>query len=68
MSGIRNTVREKILEQKTPFCITEIYSILKDITTDKQLILQVLYELQNNQLLTYECIDPANELYAFIVK
>lgn len=68
MGEIRDIVRAKILAQKESFCITDIYLKLKDVTTDQKLILDVVDELYSKELLTYDCIDPANGLYAFMVK
>ena len=68
MNNMRSTVRESILRQTKPFCISDIYFRLEKITKDRELILQVLDELYEEQLLDYVCINREKHLWAFVVK
>ena len=67
MKNLRSIVREAILKQTEPFCISDIYFRLENVTKDRELILQVLDELYDEQLLDHVCINRENHLWAFVV-
>lgn len=58
-------IRRAILKQETPFCISDLYSRLKSLTDDRDLILQCLDELYDKKLLDYRSIGK--DLWAFVV-
>ena len=58
-------VRQAILKQQTPFCISDLYNRLKSLTDDRNLILQCLDELYARKLVDYKSIKE--NLWAFVV-
>lgn len=58
-------IRQAILEQKSPFCLSDIYTRLKWLTDDRDLILQCVDELLNAKLLDFRHIKE--DLWAFVV-
>ena len=57
-------IRSAILKQE-PFCISDLYGRLKDLTDNRDMILQCLEELYAERLLDYRPIEK--ELCAFVV-
>lgn len=58
-------IRQAILKQKGPFCISDLYVRLKNLTDDRNLILQCLDELYDKRLVDYKSIEK--DLWAFVV-
>lgn len=58
-------IRQSILKQKIPFCLSDIYIRLKWITDDRDLILQCVDELFEAKLLDFRWIKE--NLWAFVV-
>ncbi len=58
-------IRRAILKQKEPFCISDLYGRLKDLTDNRDLILQCLEELFDRRLLDYKHIEK--DIWAFVV-
>ena len=62
----RKNVRVQILNQKQPFCLSDIYTRMsKKNITDKELVTQVLNELYDEGLIEYSKIST--QKYAFSV-
>ncbi|MCI9039897.1 MAG: hypothetical protein HFJ29_08630 [Clostridia bacterium] len=63
--NLSTKIRQAILEQTTPFCLSDIYVRLKWLTNDRDLILQCVEELFGAKLLDFRCIRE--DLWAFVV-
>lgn len=56
-------VRRAIMEQKEPFCISDLYDSLKDITDNRDLILECLNEKYEAGLIHYVAIEEGRWAY-----
>ena len=71
MNSLRSNVRVQILNQKEPFCLSDIYLRMSmENINDKELVTQVLNELYSEGLIEYSKIGlptQKNSGYAFCV-